>query len=361
MPLLPGESRESDKYQSGLSFLDEYAASVRRWADRTQHELDSAWQDYSRRVQHGIDDLRSAPRLDERVQVNARITTHGYFAPVPINWNDPTFLPNALFGIYSILPYVRAHGDPLKRCPASIALIAGSAVVFLNPQPVQQWCLSPYYVIEQGQFLRLFTSTFIHQDINHFLNNMFSLLRSGYLLERREGSQNFLATTLLVGAASNLVCVLSSFLRARFFGAGREAYFLPTVTGFSAASAALQVIADDAVGAHPLQCWLYLAANSALLQGEKLEAYLCGFITGLVWVWGPRVGPQIEQWLQGAGRNRAQSGRRGGGYRLGSRSEASLRVGPVNAHPLLVHGMLAVAVAVASAAFRAAQSGRRVI
>eukprot|EP00961_Rhodomonas_salina_P212412 2868247-Rhodomonas_salina.1 len=59
-------------------------------------------------------------RLDERVQVNARITTHGYFAPVPINWNDPTFLPNALFGIYSILPYVRAHGSipPSLRCDA---------------------------------------------------------------------------------------------------------------------------------------------------------------------------------------------------------------------------------------------------
>lgn len=36
MPLLPGETRETDRYVSGLSFIDDFGRTVKTAAQRTQ-------------------------------------------------------------------------------------------------------------------------------------------------------------------------------------------------------------------------------------------------------------------------------------------------------------------------------------
>lgn len=60
MPLLPGESRESDTYVSGLAFLDSAASQIKSWANKTQATIESTWAG----VTAPAADVRRAPSLE---------------------------------------------------------------------------------------------------------------------------------------------------------------------------------------------------------------------------------------------------------------------------------------------------------
>ncbi len=61
------------------------------------------------------------------------------------------------------------------------------------------------YVLERGEYYRIFTSMFLHFGFHHLMNNMVMLVAIGYTLEPELGSIRFLILYLLSGAAGTAV------------------------------------------------------------------------------------------------------------------------------------------------------------
>lgn len=61
------------------------------------------------------------------------------------------------------------------------------------------------YVLENGEYYRLFTSMFLHFDFYHLVNNMFMLGAFGLYLEPEYGKFKFLITYLFSGLCGNLL------------------------------------------------------------------------------------------------------------------------------------------------------------
>ena len=67
-------------------------------------------------------------------------------------------------------------------------------------------CYAPW-VIERGEYYRLFTCMFLHFGIEHLFNNMLSLLFLGDLLEKLVGKWRYLLIYFAGGVGSSLISV----------------------------------------------------------------------------------------------------------------------------------------------------------
>lgn len=76
------------------------------------------------------------------------------------------------------------------------------SVVFM----MEYGAVYPPYIIEDGEYWRLFTATFMHFGFQHLLNNMVMLGAAGHILERALGKVKFLALYLIAGIGG---CALS--------------------------------------------------------------------------------------------------------------------------------------------------------
>lgn len=63
----------------------------------------------------------------------------------------------------------------------------------------------PPYIIEDGEYWRLLTATFLHFDFMHLLNNMVMLGSAGQILERALGKVKFLLLYLIAGIGGSLL------------------------------------------------------------------------------------------------------------------------------------------------------------
>ena len=57
----------------------------------------------------------------------------------------------------------------------------------------------PPYILEQGQYWRLLTATFMHFGFDHILNNMLILICAGIILEDALGHVKYLILYLIAG------------------------------------------------------------------------------------------------------------------------------------------------------------------
>lgn len=64
------------------------------------------------------------------------------------------------------------------------------------------------YVLERGEYYRLFTSMFMHFGIEHLVNNMLVLFVMGDNLERALGKWKYLIFYLLCGVGANVASML---------------------------------------------------------------------------------------------------------------------------------------------------------
>ena len=69
------------------------------------------------------------------------------------------------------------------------------------------------YVMEQGEYYRLFTSLFLHFGFHHLINNMVMLVLIGWTLEAEIGSIRLLLIYLLSGLGGNLLSAWWDILR----------------------------------------------------------------------------------------------------------------------------------------------------
>lgn len=105
-----------------------------------------------------------------------------------------------------------------RRAYVNITLIVVNVVYFLYLEitgstsstefMVSHGAMYAPYVLEYGQYYRLFTSVFMHFGINHIMNNMLILFILGDNLERALGSVKYLLFYLLCGAGANVVSML---------------------------------------------------------------------------------------------------------------------------------------------------------
>lgn len=98
----------------------------------------------------------------------------------------------------------------------TICLIAINVIIFLILEFLGQTesaafmmeygAVYPPYILENGEYWRLFTATFMHFGFQHLLNNMVLLGSAGQILERALGKIKFLSLYLVAGIGG---CVLS--------------------------------------------------------------------------------------------------------------------------------------------------------
>lgn len=94
-------------------------------------------------------------------------------------------------------------------------LVAINIIVFLgleilgNTEDVtfmmQYGAIYPPYILEDGEYWRLFTATFMHFGVSHLLNNMVMLASAGQILERALGKIKFLVLYLVGGIGGSLL------------------------------------------------------------------------------------------------------------------------------------------------------------
>ena len=65
------------------------------------------------------------------------------------------------------------------------------------------YALQPFMVWEHHELYRLFTSTFLHQDVSHLLSNLYALNHHGSYLEATPGAAVFTAATASLTASSS--------------------------------------------------------------------------------------------------------------------------------------------------------------
>eukprot|EP00277_Geminigera_cryophila_P008415 CAMPEP_0179407506 /NCGR_PEP_ID=MMETSP0799-20121207/1537_1 /TAXON_ID=46947 /ORGANISM="Geminigera cryophila, Strain CCMP2564" /LENGTH=388 /DNA_ID=CAMNT_0021178787 /DNA_START=44 /DNA_END=1207 /DNA_ORIENTATION=+ len=346
MPLLPGETRESDKYVSGLSFIDDIGTSVKRAAERTQA-----------RIEQGYNELASSlPGADIAATVARSPMSSlsgGHMVPVATNWDTPGLMPLTIMpAVYNVGIAIREHGDPLIAAPATTLLVACNIFAFSRRVPVRHWSLLPYVILYDGEVYRLLTSAFLHRTAPQLISNMSTLICSGLALERRRGWK-FAGEVLAVTITANVLRFASMSLRAMTCGTSLQ--HMPIAVfgglGFSASCFALQVMAAHEsrthtrqlelpgqwrqmtcwvmYGMHALMMWHNHSATPLLLQAD-LEYDLCGIVAGLGFVWGPRLLNSLEEtrnlraWARAMYGNTSRVTSSGGGQRLGGGASPSL-------------------------------------
>lgn len=66
----------------------------------------------------------------------------------------------------------------------------------------------PPYILEQGQYWRLLTATFMHFGFDHILNNMLILICAGIILEDALGHVKYLILYLIAGIGGSTLSYL---------------------------------------------------------------------------------------------------------------------------------------------------------
>ncbi|MDD3402074.1 MAG: rhomboid family intramembrane serine protease [Hespellia sp.] len=102
-----------------------------------------------------------------------------------------------------------------KKAYCTIILVMANVVVFLYLSffgmtedggfMLQHGAMYTPFVMEQGEYYRIFTSMFLHFGINHLLNNMITLLVLGWTLENEIGRVKYLMIYFIGGLGGNLL------------------------------------------------------------------------------------------------------------------------------------------------------------
>lgn len=140
------------------------------------------------------------------------------------------------------------------------------------------------YVIEKGEWWRLFTSMFLHFGISHIVNNMISLYVLGNIVEAYYGKIRFLILYLVAGVGGNLMTLFVD-LHSSGVEYGLEAGASGAIFGVMAAFVffAVNPLTRKAFPFKRVIAGIFFALLPGFTSsGISLTAHIGGFITGLV-------------------------------------------------------------------------------
>ena len=98
-----------------------------------------------------------------------------------------------------------------KKPVITYALIIINVIVFIlsmfNDSILQMFAVNRFYIVELGQYYRLFTGIFLHASILHILFNMYALYVIGMQLESFLGKWKYLIVYLLSGLGGSMLSI----------------------------------------------------------------------------------------------------------------------------------------------------------
>lgn len=184
-----------------------------------------------------------------------------------------------------------------KRPICTIVLAVINTVIFLGMEFMGMTgsgadllkCGAAYtpYIIENGEYYRMFTSMFLHFDFSHFMNNMVVLLVLGSNLEPIVGKMKILLIYILSGMGGNLISMLTEM----FFGGIFEGYAVSAgasgaIFGLTGALLCLAIRNWGRVGNVTKQQMFLMAGISLYLgfasAGVDNAAHVGGLLTGML-------------------------------------------------------------------------------
>ena len=157
------------------------------------------------------------------------------------------------------------------------------------------------YVMENKEYYRLFTSIFLHFDINHLMNNMITLGVLGSNVEPVIGKVRFLVIYFISGLGGNLLSLAEELYTQEYaISAGASG----AIFGLTGALFSLAIINHGRIGDVTKQGMLFMIAVSLYLgfTGEGVDNFahvgglLCGMIIAFLIV--PRKKPREQYWYE---------------------------------------------------------------
>lgn len=139
------------------------------------------------------------------------------------------------------------------------------------------------YIIENGEYFRLFTSMFLHFGFSHLLNNMVTLVIMGRYVEPVVGKVRFLVIYFLSGLGGNLLSYVGEAVTGEYaVSAGASG----AIFGITGSLLALTMIYRGRVGQITSRDMVIMIGISLYLgftsQGVDNLAHIGGLITGLL-------------------------------------------------------------------------------
>lgn len=165
--------------------------------------------------------------------------------------------------------------------PVTKAIIAVTALMFLLGGSVEEYLVQASWLVEAGEWWRIFSSALLHANITHILFNMWALYALGPLIERSVGSGPFIA--LYVAAAGMGGVAAQLFTPGRFVAVGASG----AVFGLFGVWINLALRRRNTAWGRSLlsQLGVILLINAALpliFPAISWQAHLGGFITGFL-------------------------------------------------------------------------------
>ncbi len=192
-----------------------------------------------------------------------------------------------------------------RKPPVSLAILAINVLVYLKPKglsdilpripSIRAGCLQPAKILFGGEWSRLLSSPFLHQDDLHLYYNMASLLWKGSILEPFMGSVAFTALILELLVFSGLIYVgIASFAVAQGLWFGQRA-FNSCAVGFSGVLFGLKVVLNaqspgwTSIAGFSLPtkyaAWAELVLISIITPNTSFLGHLAGILAGLLHVY----------------------------------------------------------------------------
>jgi len=157
------------------------------------------------------------------------------------------------------------------------------------------------YVMENKEYYRLFTSMFLHFDINHLMNNMITLGVLGSNVEPVIGKIRFLIIYFISGLGGNLLSLVEELYTQEYaISAGASG----AIFGLTGALFSLAIINHGRIGDVTKQGMLFMIAVSLYLgfTGEGVDNFahvgglLCGMVIAFLIV--SRKKPEARYWYE---------------------------------------------------------------
>lgn len=139
------------------------------------------------------------------------------------------------------------------------------------------------YIVEKGEYYRLFTCLFLHFGLSHLVNNMVTLCVLGWNLEFIIGKTRLLIIYLLSGLGGNLLSLVLDIVKQDYaISAGASG----AIFGLTGALLCLTVLNHGSVGNVTKQGMFAMAGLSLYLgfttSGVDNAAHLGGLLTGIL-------------------------------------------------------------------------------
>ncbi|KAJ3443401.1 rhomboid-like protein [Anaeramoeba flamelloides] len=163
--------------------------------------------------------------------------------------------------------------------------------------PIQQLCMSPYYIFENWfNFYRIFISPFLHLGFFHILFNMTTFRWMGTSLEKLIGSVNMFILTFLFIILSGILNLGISYASLNLFNYSR--FYTSCGVGFSGVIFGMIVIESRLSHQRYRSIWgLFNVPNSVypialliflqlIMNRVSFIGHLCGLLVGYLYVYG---------------------------------------------------------------------------